>query len=76
MKPILKNSECIVNKNSDEMEWKKSVSINVSKNQVCWYSGEKNCLYINNYRPVYTKIKEFTFPFSKGIKRKFSEISD
>lgn len=75
IKSILKNTtECKINKIEGEMEWSKSVFININKNQVCWYSGEKNCLYLNNYRPLYTNIKEIEFPLSKGIKRKFSEI--
>lgn len=73
MKSILKKNEFKINKN-DGMEWTKSVNINITKNQVCWYSGEKNCLYVNNYRPVYIDIQEIQFPLSKGTKRKFSEV--
>lgn len=72
MKSILKSSA--VRRDTmkyNEMEWSKCVTININKNQVCWYSEEKNCLYLNN-RLI--KTKEITFPLSKGIKRKFSEI--
>lgn len=72
-KSILKSAIRRDKKRRDEMEWSKCVTINTNKNQVCWYSEEKNCLYLSN-RLV--KTTEITFPLSKGIKRKFSEIFD